>query len=645
MDINGTPLFNVEKKPLRESQRRFGVGETTVSEDTQSVKKRVLTWYEKHLRHGFGFWLREHTSVIRSMSEPEAHWYSLQTIPVILFVLFLLTAIFTRHSFWLSIGLIICIPLSVMLIVFWLFYRDDEVRRKDWYSTRPYLLSQHGVGSEISALALSRSAEHALPAIRDALTAMSGSKAQIPARLMGVKIGSSHGVGTWLSMEQPVYLVAPTRMGKTTGLVTPIIMEAPGPVVATSSRVDILDETLAFRRDGWVDPTRSESEPDKKPDDPLRFKGGRVWVFDPMDVAAGKYEHDLPWNPLTLCADPVVARSSAEALVGTVGIRGENAMWGRMAVDVVQAFLLAAAVDGRTLSDVYEWAQSPSAAQEAAKVLELHPEVEVARLWTAAVRNLRDNDSKIVGSIMLGVTGAFSTLATPVPRKRLSPDPSAPSFDMDEFLMSTDTVYLLSPLAPVEEGRTSPGGAFTAMFLEQLRDRARRLAAASEYGKLEPYVTFMLDEIANIQPWSGIPQLFTAGTGEGIWPVCVFQSRSQAKKAFSGSEGQMWDSSQKVILGGLADADEASVISKATSQRVEKHLDSSFSSRDGLGALFGGSAMERRERIPGLNESDIRQIPTSMCLLLSRNSPTAAITLIPYWERTWQKQGKGVSHA
>lgn len=48
--------------------------------------------------------------------------------------------------------------------------------------------------------------------------------------------------------RQSVLVIAPTQAGKTTGLVIPAILEWQGPVLATSVKRDLLDETLARRR-------------------------------------------------------------------------------------------------------------------------------------------------------------------------------------------------------------------------------------------------------------------------------------------------------------------------------------------------------------------------------------------------------------
>ena len=61
-------------------------------------------------------------------------------------------------------------------------------------------------------------------------------------------VGECHHVGVWLSLEMHAYVLGPTRSGKTVTVVIPTVVEAPGFVLATSTRSDIISATRRLRR-------------------------------------------------------------------------------------------------------------------------------------------------------------------------------------------------------------------------------------------------------------------------------------------------------------------------------------------------------------------------------------------------------------
>src|SRR5690625_7240410 len=84
-----------------------------------------------------------------------------------------------------------------------------------------------------------------------------------------------------------VAVIAGPRMNKTTATVIPAICAAPGAVLTTSNKRDVVDGTRALRRDV-----------------------GKVWVFDPQQIAQ---EHPTWWwNPLSYVTDDVQAAKLAE---------------------------------------------------------------------------------------------------------------------------------------------------------------------------------------------------------------------------------------------------------------------------------------------------------------------------------------------
>ncbi len=135
--------------------------------------------------------------------------------------------------------------------------------------------------------------------------------------------------GSWEDMHVDIW---GPRTGKTTSRAVPAILDAPGAVVATSNKRDIVDATRGPRLDR-----------------------GPVWVFDPQEVC--EEPPNWWWNPLTYITDEVKARELAEHFVASQ--RKENAQtdafFDAAGTDLLAGLLLAAAVAKRPITQVYTW--------------------------------------------------------------------------------------------------------------------------------------------------------------------------------------------------------------------------------------------------------------------------------------------------
>lgn len=670
---------------LKDMPRAGYDGADTVAERGAGMRAKMMERWRVAQRSGPLMWVREHTGLVRRLADDtdgdEAGYAAVAKGVMLTALVMLCLGLVIRPLFWLlvplaTLALFAGLPL---LCVFWWAYRDSTQRLRDRMNTREGTMGQNYASDNISPKALIRAARHAIPHDYADIRARMERGETPPAstwdmeivRRMGIQIGVCHGVPAWVSKERGVVCFAPSRGGKSTEYVIPMVMEAPGAVITTSSRLDVVRATLGYREDGWEVPAAGK-----------RFEGGnRCHVFDPLDIADGDEtvaSHLMRWDPIAECADPRMARSSAEALVSTAAISEEDKMWGRLAIDIVQALLLAAAISGGTLSDVYRWVQAGDDFAEPRRILEIKvssmrrggggtrlpgalsrtpgapsPAADaagtaddqaalVAADWIGPLKALASEDARIASSKMLGVSGAFSALSLPDVRKRLSPAHDDPRlFDMDEFLNSRDTVYLLGDLKPVAGTTAASPAAFTAMFLNQARDHARRIAFHRPGGMLEPCLTLVLDEIANIEPWAGLPQLYSAGTGEGIWPIAFFQTMQQPEDSFGKASDDMWTNAQKIILGGLDSRKDPfgmeQVVKACGTRRVETH-DVSTDPRDGiLDSLLAPRSTTHSTDAPVLDANELFTLPRHQSLLLVPRLRPAIINAIPWWERGYRK--------
>lgn len=137
----------------------------------------------------------------------------------------------------------------------------------------------------------------------------------------------------------------------------------------------------------------------------------------------------------------------------------------------------------------------------------------------------------------------------------------------------------------------------------------------------------LLDEAANIAPIPSLPSLLADGGGSGITTICVLQSLAQARARW-GQPGAdaMWDAATtKVILGGLAHADDLHRISQLAGD-----VDEAVATRTrGAG---GASTSVAPRRLPALPVDAVRTLPPGHAIVLARRTPPVRARLTPWWQ-------------
>jgi type IV secretory pathway TraG/TraD family ATPase VirD4 len=420
---------------------------------------------------------------------------------------------------------------------------------------------------------------------------------------VALPLGHSRSVPLWVSLERPVYVLGAARSGKGTLIVVPFILAAPGAVVTTSTRTDNLRLSAA-----------------------CRAALGPVEVFN-LDGVGG-LPHTMDWSPLEGCQDPAVAQRRARTLVAATGMSGENAPWATTSGGIVQALLHAAALEGRTIADVYTWSRSPARADEAMRILETRG---LGDAWHLTIAQVREEDARMRANKWFGVDNAFAGLAVKAVRERLVPRRGPASFSTEEFLAGAGTCYMIARGANVTEGSTTAGtvGGFYSLFLDHVTDTARRLSQGAVGGRLDPPLTIVADELAHIDPWPAAPRMSAAGGGEGIQLVTVFQSRDQAAAAYGEhAEATMWDNSTNVILGGGKSEDYLGAISRTLGEVEHTRTRSSFSTRD----IWSRDTSVDSEWRPAITVDELRRLPVGTALVVQDRIRPVLADLVPYWD-------------
>ncbi|GAA4796804.1 type IV secretory system conjugative DNA transfer family protein [Rothia endophytica] len=351
------------------------------------------------------------------------------------------------------------------------------------------------------------------------------------------------GREVWASVEDSILLIGPPRSGKGLHVVIPAILDAPGAVIATSTRPDNLTATLRARE-----------------------KHGPVAVFDPQHLAEG-VPAGMRWSPVRGCADPLTAMIRATGLASATGLSAggveSGGFWEGKTRTALQALLHAAALDGRSPTELFRWTLDPSAAAEAVAILTNSP--DAATGWADSLESMIDADPRTRDSIWQGVSLALGALADPRVLDAVSPGPGE-EFDPEAFIRDRGTLFLLATGAGA-----GASAALVAALVEDLVETARRIAARSPGARLDPPLLLALDEIGNLAPLPSLPTLMAEGGGTGITCLPVLQSLAQARDKWSENQaGAIWDASiVKILLGGASNSKDLQDLSTLIGERDE----------------------------------------------------------------------------
>lgn len=512
-------------------------------------------------------------------------------------------------------GLLVGVPIAALILaivavaVIWIrveAYRlSDKALRRNILRRKEVIAAPAEVKRELGA----KKAVERGKKVRSEHAAVVGKK--FKAGDAAFELGTSHGIPAWLSMEDPVLLIGPPRMGKGFGYVISDIVSAPGPVVTTSTRGDNMSATIL-----------------------ARSKKGPVWVFDP-DGVTGRAS-TLRWSPILGCEDGAVAKERAERLIEGTGLGagdgGNNAEFATKAVQILQALLHAAAIGNVGLDELYQWTKSAEAAKDAVQVMREH---NSPLKWDRGLEATLNQPADELAHEWFGVASSLGPVDVPEVRDLFDVRNEAEAFDIDRFLDESGTLYLISPLQPA--GKKGAGlGVMMALLLDAIADTAHRKAMQAEGERLDPPLKMELDEIAQIFPWPAMPSWMAAGSGEGIQIVAVIQSRAQLRAGW-GTDGAeaVWEAAtRKVILGGGSISKDLEEIASLVGERTDKYVTENWSGdRD---TSFG----ENRNKIAGISPDEIRRLPEHTVLVLAGRARAIFVDLVPWIKRPFADEIK-----
>jgi type IV secretion system protein VirD4 len=336
------------------------------------------------------------------------------------------------------------------------------------------------------------------------------------------------------TLRHSLLLFGPTLSGKTVSFVIPTVLRWRGPVIATSSKVDLLRATLTRRQ-----------------------RRGRTYLLDPFRACG------LPavrWSPLVGCRHWADALDMAYWLTQAASVSHSiqtAEFWETLAKNLLAPLLYAAAnKPAATMLTVVRWANEYALAEEVLAVFaaleQTDPNDPAPRLARSAFLASVKADARRKDSIY----GTAQVLLDVYKYPAVADTASGCDIDREAFLRGFDaagrpvdnTVFVFAPehrqdqLRPLFE-------AFICWLIRAAEDRYAATGVA-----LDPPLLVMLDEAANIAPLRKLGTYASSLASQGVQLVAVFQNFGQIRDRYGTQAGTIVTNFLvKVLMGATTD--------------------------------------------------------------------------------------------
>lgn len=538
-------------------------------------------------------------AAIVQISALAAGWLDGREVETSINPILILLNLFTGKMAWGTLETIIAsVLLALALMVVFVLVRSRRGKRKD--SSRVDSVTKH-LASKKDIDTLGRK------------TVAAGAE-----RLVGEQLAKTHPglrIGHEVSTRQGLYagwedlhlILAGPRIGKTTASVIPAIVEAPGAVVTTSNKPDIVYDTYE-----------------------LSSKRGNVYIFDPQGIAANVDQHRWYYDPLSYVradADNMDAAAGAlAALFAGPYLRDESGdnYFPNAAKNVLTGMLLAAALERRPISDVLLWANNDKDPAPL-NILANYPQWD---FWRKTLQSQYQLTEKTRSGVFGQAQNMVSMLSRSEVRRWVDPQPGAAEFDPYDFIrQGRPTLYLLS-----KEGPRSVGTLTTILTVAVME-------AAENYGiecggRLPVPMVCPLDEAANTVLWKDLPAMYSHYGSRGIILMTYLQSYSQGINVWGKEKMEaLWSAATFLCVGGGIRDDE---LLRKLSEQIGQHEEYQKSASSAAGSPTSVSRSVREKTT--LTASEISELPKGRWIVRSVGRRTILAATEPFWERDWDKE-------
>jgi type IV secretory pathway TraG/TraD family ATPase VirD4 len=395
--------------------------------------------------------------------------------------------------------------------------------------------------------------------------------------------------GSWVTAdrESAVMVLGPPRSGKTSAVIIPALLAAPGAAISTSTKPDVMGATMR-----------------------ARAELGQVWLFDPAGEQPRTDEsvRRLRWSPVagagTWDQALVTARAMTAATKPGAGTTNET-HWIERAAAMLAPMLYAANLTDKPIEQVLRW----TLRQELTPAREILDDAQapIAADVLAGIERTDARERSRIYSAAAGVLAAYNADAT----RATATDPN---FDPVRFATSTDTIYITAP-----EHKQALCAPLIVGLLEQVRHAVYQAAQITPAG---PPMLWALDEIANIAPIHDLPALVSQAGGQRLQVMIGVQDLSQARTRWgqAAADGFMSLFQTRLVLSGIADSHTLESISMTLGEYDRQLITTSKGKTESgdwsslPGRTEHVSYHTHRQRV--LTPGDISRLPEGRALLL-----------------------------
>ncbi len=406
-------------------------------------------------------------------------------------------------------------------------------------------------------------------------------------------VNTADGQEIALRPNDSLLVLGASGQGKTWRTAVPQILFAPGPVAVTSTKADVLRATVLPRK-----------------------RKGKVMVFDPENIAKGWPERS-GWSPIAGADDPDAAiRRAAGLVAGRPMSKGGDsdaaAFYATRAEIVIQCYLHAAALDGRTMSEVRRWS-TIAQNNEVLRILQRNHS-DFANDFVQATMS---EDPKVTANTMSTVTNILKPLSSPKLMAAVNVS-AAESLDVAAYIRDANSLYMLS------SGKGQSMAPFVSALASEVAYEAHTRSEQSPAGRLDPYMRMVLDEVANVAPIPDLPEMLTDSGGRGISIMALAHGPDQLRSRFGaiGARQLIDSASGQLVLPGLMAYETLDEISKLLGT-IEVTIPTKV-----------GANQWRDERItkPVMSAQEIRTMGEGEALLVFRNMPGIKLRLKAWFD-------------
>jgi type IV secretion system protein VirD4 len=394
---------------------------------------------------------------------------------------------------------------------------------------------------------------------------------------------------------------APTQSGKTTSLVIPAILEWDGPILATSIKADLVNDTHT-----------------------ARTQHGEVKVFDP--TASTGLQTGV-WSPITTSGDWTAARRTAAGILlirekDAFGASVDDRHWKPAAARLLAPLLMAAAHNNRPIGQVLRWLarlEATGTIEEIAQIL-TNSRASGADVALDVLLGLQDRDSRYRSSVIATLETALDPWLEPSVAHATT---RRGDISADWLLAGRNTLYLTAPA--YDQHRL--GGLFTALINTIIEEAFARCTLTGR--PLDPPLLLCLDEAANVAPLPNLAEIAATAAGQGVQVLSVFQNLSQISERWGRDRADTLIANHTARLFGSGIADRATldyfgaILGDEEIQKISTH-------RQRLELELGSRTYSNDYKRLGAPDR-IRQSQPDTALLVYGNLPPAWISLRPWY--------------